>query len=168
MMHEKSDIKCVCSLVLCKSQSLVDVQCASWREFGKWGRGIVLTCTTVLFRQINGTKQALQDKQQQGRRTTVRKSGGVEHMRTGLEGSTSFNIMTHSHTAYVRRKPPEILHTNLKYHPYKMRVVQRLSDSDKITARMHDLDLVMCNVDQGHVTLTATDFFQNYLREVFA
>jgi len=74
------------------------------------------------------------DKKQNGRRTTVRKSGGVEHMRTGLEGSTSFSRMTHSHTAYVRRKPPEILHTNLKYHPYKMQVVQRLSDTDKIIA----------------------------------
>jgi hypothetical protein len=57
---------------------------------------------------------------------------------------------------------------NLKYHPYKMQVVQQLSDTDKITSQMHDPDLVMCNVDQGHVTLTATDFFQNYLREVSA
>jgi len=49
-----------------------------------------------------------------------------------------------------------------------MQVVQRLSDTDKIIARMHHFDLVMRNGDQGHVTLMATDFFQNYLGEVFA
>jgi hypothetical protein len=49
-----------------------------------------------------------------------------------------------------------------------MQVVQRLSDTNKITARMHHLDLVTRNGHQGHVTLTATDFFQNYLREGFA
>jgi hypothetical protein len=50
-----------------------------------------------------------------------------------------------------------------------MQVVQRMSDTDKIIARMHHLDLVMCNGHQGRVILTATDyFFQNYLGEVFA
>ena len=49
-----------------------------------------------------------------------------------------------------------------------MQVVRRSSDTDNIIARMHHLDLVTCNGHQGHVTLTATDFFQNYLGEVFA
>jgi len=50
-----------------------------------------------------------------------------------------------------------------------MQVVQRLSDADKIIARMHHLDQVMRNGREGHVTLAATDFFfQNYLGEVSA
>jgi hypothetical protein len=75
---------------------------------------------------------------------------------------------TLSHCTCQEETCPEILYTNLKYHPYKMQVVQRLSDTDKIIARMHNLDRVMCNGHQGHVTLTATDFFQNYLGKVFA
>jgi len=62
---------------------------------------------------------------------------------------------------------PEILQADLKYNPYKMQAVQQPSDTDNI-AQMHHLDLVTCNRHQGHVTLTATDFFQNYLGEVFA
>lgn len=53
-----------------------------------------------------------------------------------------------------------------KYHPYKMQVVRRSSDTDNIIAQMHHLDLVICNGHQGHVTLTATHFFQNYLGNV--
>ena len=75
---------------------------------------------------------------------------------------------TLSHRICREEARPEILRANLKYHPYKTQVVQRLSDTDKINARMHHLDLVMCNGQQGHLTLTATDFFQNYLGEVFA
>lgn len=145
------------------------MQCAFWREFGTWGRGIVLTCTTILCRQITGTIQALQDKMQLGIRTTVRKPGGVEHMRIGLERSTSISRMTLSHCICQEEACSEIIHVNWKYHLYEMQVVQRPSDTDKITARMHHLLLVTCKGHQGHVTLTATDFFfQNYLREVFA
>lgn len=64
----------------------------------------MVTCTTILCWQIIGTKQALQDKKQPGRRTTVRKPAGVKHMKTGLERSTSFGRMTYCDTANVRRK----------------------------------------------------------------
>jgi len=49
-----------------------------------------------------------------------------------------------------------------------MQVAWRLSDADKIIARMRHLDLVMRN-GQSHGILVATDFFfQNYLGEVSA
>ena len=40
---------------------------------------------------------------------------------------------------------PEILHANLKYHPYKMQVVHQPRYTDNITVLMHHLDLAMCN-----------------------
>jgi len=71
-----------------------------------------------------------------------------------------------SHCICQEEACPDILHANLKYNPYKMQVVQRSSDTDNIIAQMHHLDLVICNGHQGHVTLTATHFFQNYLGNV--
>lgn len=57
-----------------------------------------------------------------------------------------------SHCVCQEEACPEILHANLNYHPYKMQVVQQLSDADKIISQMHYLDLAMHNGHQGRLT----------------
>jgi hypothetical protein len=89
---------------------------------GNCGRGAVLTCTTILCRKTNSSKQALQVKKQPGKRT----------VRTALERSMSFCKTTCSHTVRQKKAYLSVLHANLKFHPYKMQVMQQLNDNDLV------------------------------------
>jgi hypothetical protein len=102
--------------------------------------------------QISGTKQALQDKQQPGRRPIVRAPENVEHTRTTGVMPIILQDNMFSHSICKEEACPELLHANLKYYPYKMQVVQQLSDADKVISQMHHPDSVMCNGQQGHLT----------------
>jgi transposase len=107
-----------------RSNSVVDVRRAFRREVPSrktvraWVREWRETCS-------------VKDKKP-GRRRTVRKPENVEHVRVALERSPRRSARLHASALHLsRRSLSRILHADLKFHPYKLQLVQQLSQHGK-------------------------------------
>jgi hypothetical protein len=72
-------------------------------------------------------------KKTPGRRGTIIRPENVEHMRTALDKNPC--SARHALVLHMSRGSlPTILHSDLKVDPYKMQVVQQLTNGDKVSS----------------------------------
>lgn len=114
-------------------QSITAVQRAFRAEFGDRGRGDAPSRLTIR-RWIRKWQDqgSVRNKKGMGRRRSVRNAENIERVRNAFEHSPKRSAKRHSLTLNIsERSLRRILHLDLKFHPYKMQIVQELNARQK-------------------------------------